>query len=115
MDLIIGEILKALGYLLLARIAYAAWDMARGGAKGGKQKEILWKGFLWCAGIAFVASVMMGSPTCEYKSDPVYGGCEQYADDGYEATTEERAARFALFLTFLYVPVVFGALKAKRE
>jgi hypothetical protein len=115
MEAIFNEILRALGYLLIAGVALIAYNMARDNAKGGKLKMVLWKGLLWCGGIAFFASITLGNPTCEQQSDPVYGGCEQYADDGYEPTTEQRAASFAYFLTLLYIPVVFGAFKGKDE
>ncbi|PKL72685.1 hypothetical protein CVV26_00245 [Candidatus Kuenenbacteria bacterium HGW-Kuenenbacteria-1] len=113
METIFDEIFKALGYLFIAGIVYFAWKTANDNATGGKYKTVLWKGFLWCAGIALFASITLGNPTCEERSDPVYGGCEQYADDGYEPTTEQRAAKFAYFMTLLYIPVVIGALKKR--
>jgi len=111
---IFHEIFRALGYLIVAGIALFAWKQARDNAKGGKLKEILWKGFLWCAGIAFFASITLGNPTCEVQSDPVYGGCEQYADDGFEPTTEQRAASFTYFMTLFYIPVGFGAFNGSK-
>ena len=114
MEIIFNEIFRALGYLLVAGAALVAYSMARDNAKGGKFKIILWKGFLWCGGIALFASITMGNPTCEYQSDPT-GGCEQWADDGYEPTTEQRVANFAYFMTLLYIPVIFGVFKGKGE
>ena len=113
METIFDEIFKAFGYLFIAGIVYFAWKTASDNADGGKYKTVLWKGFLWCTGIALFVSVTLGDPTCEQQSDPVYGGCEQYADDGYEPTNEQRAAKFAYFMTLLYVPVVIGALKKR--
>src|SRR3989344_2611171 len=101
METIFDEIFKALGYLFIAGIVYFAWKTANDNAEGGKYKTVLWKGFLWCAGIALFASVTLGNPTCEERSDPVYGGCEQYADNGYKPTTEQKVARFAYFMTLL--------------
>ncbi len=75
---------------------------------------VLWKGFLLCGGLALFASLVLGNPTCEQLSDPVYGGCEQYSNDGYKPTTEERAAHFAYFLTLLYLPVIFGAVNGYK-
>lgn len=115
MEAIFHEIFRALGYLLIAGVALFAWKTARDNAKGGKLKMVLWKGFLWCAGIAFFASITLGNPTCEERSDPVYGGCEQYADNGYEPTTEQRTASFVYFMTLLYLPVVFGAFNGNKE
>ena len=113
METIFDEIFKALGYLFIASIVYFAWKTANDNAEGDKYKTVLWKGFLWCAGIALFASITLGNPTCEERSDPVYGGCEQYADDGYKPPTEQRVAKFAHFMTLLYIPVVIGALKKR--
>jgi len=115
MEAIFNEIFGALGYLLIAGVVLFAWKTARTNAKDGKLNMVLWKGFLWCGGIALFVSVTLGNPTCEEYSDPVYGGCEQYADDGYEPTTEQRVAKFSYFMTLLYIPVVFGAFNGNKE
>ncbi len=115
MEIITDEIFRALGYLLIAGVALIGWSIARDKAKGGKLKTVLWKGFLWCGGIALFASIMLGNPTCEGVSDPVYGGCESYNDDAFEPTTEQRIGRFSYFLILLYIPVVFGAFKGAKE
>lgn len=115
MEIVLNEIFRALGYLLVAGILSVVWRQAYGNARGGKLKEVLWKGFLWCGGIALLFSVMLGDSTCEIQADPVYGGCEQYADDGYEPTTEQRVASLAYFLVLLYVPVVAGALSGDKK
>jgi hypothetical protein len=112
MELIYHEIFRALGYLLIAGIVYIAWKMANDNAERGKYKTVLWKGFLWCAGIALFASITLGNPTC-LESDPVYGGCLFYADDGYVPTTEQKIANFVYYMTLLYIPVVIGALKKR--
>ena len=115
MELIFDETFKALGYLFIAGVVAFAWKTARDNARGGHLKTVLWKGLLWCAGIAFFASITLGNPTCEEVSDPVYGGCEQYTDDGWEPTTEQRVAKFAYFMTLLYVPVVIGAYNGNKK
>ncbi|OGZ31545.1 MAG: hypothetical protein A3H02_02450 [Candidatus Niyogibacteria bacterium RIFCSPLOWO2_12_FULL_41_13] len=113
MEIIFDKIFRALGYLFIAGIVYFAWKTASDNAEGGKYKTVLWKGFLLCAGIALFASFTLGNPTCEEQSDPVYGGCEQYADDGFEPTIKQRVAHFAYYMTLLYIPVVIGALKKR--
>jgi len=116
MDLILGEVFKALGYLLIAGIVFYAWDTARTHAKGGQLVSVLWKGFLWCGGIALFTSVTLGNPTCiDSEQDNRGSTCYEYADDGYEPTTEQRAANFAYYMTLLYLPVIFGAYKGKDE
>lgn len=114
MELVFEKIFKALGYLFIAGIIFFAWSTARDNAKDGKLKWVLWKGLLWCMGIALFASFTLGNPTCEERSDPVYGGCERYADDGFEPTTEQRVAQFAYVMTLLYIPVAFGAFNGNK-
>lgn len=116
MDLIFNEIFKAVGYLIIAVIVYAAWNIAHQSVNGDNIKEVLWKGFLWCAGIAIVTSISLGSPSCiEEEYDPRGSTCLEYADDGYEPTTEQRAAKFAYIMTLLYIPVLVGAFNGKRN
>ena len=112
---ILNEIFKALSYLIIAAIVLFVFKTARDNAKDGKLKTILWKGFLYCGIIALFASVTLGDPTCEVQGDPVYGGCEQYADDSFAPTTEQRVANFSYFMTLLYIPVIFGAFKGDKE
>jgi len=110
MEMVFNEVFRALGYLLITGVVLFAWKMARDNARGGKLKTVLWKGFLWCAGTALFSSMTLGNPAREERSDPVYGGCEQYTDNGYEPTTEQRVASFTYFMTLLYLPVIIGAL-----
>ena len=115
MGLVGSEILKAGGYLIVAGLVIFAWNTAREETIKSGYKEILFKGLCWCAGIAFFASITLGNPTCEEQTDPVYGGCERYADDGYEPTTEQRVASFAYYMTLFFIPVVMGTFKGKKE
>ena len=116
METISTEIFKALGYLFIAFIVYVAWLMARKNAGSGNFKMVLWKGFLWCAGIALFASFSLGDPTCiDSEQDYRSSTCNEYADNGFEPTTEQRTAQFAYFFTLLYLPVIFGAYTGKNE
>lgn len=115
MEIIFSEILRALGYLFIAGVALFAYNIARSNTESGHLKMVLFKGFLYCAGIALFASMTLGDASCEFQSDPIYGGCDQYADDAYEPTAEQRIANFAYFMTLLYLPVIFGAFKGKDD
>lgn len=111
MESVYNEIFKALSYLFIAGVVSSAWKLARDNAKEGKLKAVLWKGLLWCAGIALFASIILGQPSCLEKSSD---GCNYYADDGFEPNTEQRVARFAYFMTLLYIPVVFGVVSTRK-
>lgn len=115
MESVGNEIFRAGGYLIISGIIYFAWNTAREETIKGSFKEILFKGLCWCAGIAFFASITLGNPTCEEQVDPVYGGCSQYADNGFEPTTEQRTASFAYYMTLFFIPVVIGTFKGKKE
>jgi hypothetical protein len=109
------RIFDALYYLFLAGIISIVFRIARNKAIEIGLKKTILNGLLWCIGIALFSSITLGNPSCEYKSDPVYGGCEEYADDGYEPTNEEKVANFAYFIVLLYTPVVLGALNAEKK
>lgn len=116
MEVIFNEIFRAVGYLVISCIVYTAWNIARESVNGDNVKTILWKGFLWCAGIALITSISLGAPSCiDEEYDPHGSVCNEYADDGFEPTTEQRAANFAYFMTLLYIPVLVGAYKGKNS
>ena len=101
--------------LFLAFIAFEAYKSTRNyGEKAGRWPALL-KGSAWVAGIAFFAATMMGNPSCEEQGDPLYGGCEQYADDGYEPTLEQRGATFLFWALFLGFSAGFGLMEARRH
>jgi hypothetical protein len=87
--MILDEIVRAGSYLFIAWIVFVAYWAAKEHASG-TLLTVLLKGLLWCAGIALFTSFTLGDPSCLEHDDPVYGGCIQYADDGYEPTSEQR-------------------------
>jgi len=111
METIFGGILKAIGYILISGIIFQSWATGAEKASGGNHKTAIWKGFLWCIAIALFFTITLGNPSCAYQSDSMYGGCEEYADNGFEPTPEERYANFLFYLTFLYVPYAIGVYK----
>ncbi len=115
MDLVYEKIWEALGYLFIFVFVHYAWkETIKLGAKSG-WKAALSKGLGFCFVVAIVGALLLGNASCEETSDPVYGGCEQYADDGYEPTTEQRLARFAYLMILFGVPVAVGAYQSRDE
>lgn len=110
-----SEIWRALGYLFISGIVVFIWKQASDAVKKEGFRMVLGKGFLLCFVIALFGSFTLGDPTCEVQDDPVYGGCDQYTDDGYTPTTKQRIANFSYFITLLYVPVIFGAFNGKNK
>lgn len=113
--MIIDKVFEALGYLFVSGVVFSIWKQSCNNSRKEKVKIVLLKGLLLCGGFALFASLILGSPTCEQFSDPVYGGCEQYSDDGYEPTSEERVANFTYFFILLYLPVVLGSARGYKE
>jgi len=98
---------RAIQGLLIAGIVAFAYKTAR--HADVSRWGVIWRGFLWCAGIALFAAVSMGQPSCE-EGDPLHGTCEQYADDGYTATADQRVGRFWYLFILLYAPVLIAGL-----
>lgn len=111
MELILNETSVAIYYLFIAGVVSLAYKISSDRAEGGKYKVVLWQGLLLCGAIALYASLTLGSPSCEVR-DPG-DVCDQYADNGFSPTNEERLAKFTSVMVLLYVPVVVGALKNK--
>jgi hypothetical protein len=111
--MILDEVLKAGSYLFIAWIVHVPYWLAV--KASGTLFRVLLKGFLWCAVIALIAAFTLGNPTCIVQDDPLYGGCAEYADDGYEPTSEQMIAKFGFTMTLLYVPAIIGAFNRSHK
>ena len=109
------EIGNAIRDLFVAIVVLGAYHTAREGGPELSRMGVLWRGLLWCGGIAFFIAATLGKPSCEVSGDPPYGGCEQYSDDGFEATDDQRTARFLYFLVLLSTPAVLGVADRKEK
>ncbi len=114
-NLIAKEILNALKYLFISFIIFQIYSLAINKAKTLGLRAVLWQGFLWCTGIAVMFSINLGSPSCiESEQDNRGSTCIEYANDGYEPSSQERYAEFAFFFILFYVPVIAGARKQEQ-
>lgn len=100
--------------LAMAGIAYLAYRTAKGASKSTGRVPALLKGGGFILVLAALAAFNMGKANCE-DSDPLYGGCSQYADNGFEPTDEQRGATFLYWVLFLGVPVAMGALSERGD
>lgn len=104
-----AELFQVARDLAIAGLIYLAYSNARNAVERAGRIAILFRGLGWVLGIAAFASFSVGRPSCE-DSDPLYGGCEQYADDGYEASGDQRFAVFIYWALVFGVPVVMGVM-----
>lgn len=113
MAIVESEIFRALGHLLIAYMIYIAWKLSYEATAKIGFKKVLLKGLLWCAGIAVFATITLGTHTENYDDDPFYGRGETVQD--YKPTNEQRFANFAYYITILYLPVIVGAIKGRKN
>lgn len=100
---------------LVAYMTYGVIRFAYKTAKDSAEKTspftLCWQGFLFCAFHAAIFASLLGKPSCEEPSDPIYGGCDSYSDDGYEPTNEDLMEKFIKIFLILYGPVFVAASK----
>lgn len=101
--------------LLVAAVAYTVYKLARDSADTRGRWGALWRGSGWAMGLALLAAVLMGQPSCALDGDPLRGGCEELAGEGYIPSMDRRAARFLYFALLLGVPVVAGVMNARQN
>lgn len=104
-----NELWRAAQALMFAAIAGYSFKTAKEAALTHGRWWSAWRGGAWALGIALVASVAMGTPSCEDPGSSVSGGCDTYADDGYDPTFDQRASRFLFLAILMGVPAVVGA------
>jgi hypothetical protein len=116
MNLAVGEIIKAVGYVIMSGVLYIAWKLAYDEVQNSGIKNTLTKGLSACIFIAFIFSNMLGEPSCIDREEDGRGGtCVEYADDGFKPTQEQRVATFAYYLTLLGVPVLYGVYTGSKQ
>ena len=112
---VFDEIFRALHYLLISGVVLFVYRLTQDNIKKIGFSSTILTGLLWCVGVALLGSFFLGNPSCLEQSDPIFGDCVYYADDGYEPTMKQRVAGFAYLMTLFYVPVIFGAFIKKKE
>ena len=112
LELYVDQIYKVGHGLLIAAIAYKAYKLASDAAKRYGRFPVLWKGAAWCFGIALVAALLLGQPSCDGAGDRIFGSCE-HLESGFSPTLEQRGARFLYFFLLLCLPAAYGSLTAR--
>lgn len=105
---------KAIGYLVIAGIAYFAYQAGKDNA--GKTKNI-WlfciKGLAIIAGIALFANSLLGTHSENCDDDPIYGRCDTVQD--YEPSPKDYSENFIYYIIFLGIPFLIGTYNGYKK
>jgi hypothetical protein len=108
------QLWEAVRILFLSGIVMLAHKTAKDAGEKNGRLAALRNGVLWCVAIAFFAAASLGSPSCDEQGDPIRGGCDQYADDGYTPSADQRGSTFLFWFVVLIVPVAFGVTGSRK-
>jgi hypothetical protein len=75
-------------------IGMFGWEWIKKEADKGKLYPYILIGFLVAIAISGFLAINLGNPSCEESSEEPYSSCTSYADDGFEATDEQRWQKF---------------------
>jgi hypothetical protein len=70
------------------------WEWIKKEAEKGKLLPFLLVGFIVAIAISGFLAINLGNPSCEESSEEPYSSCTSYADDGFEATSDQRWDKF---------------------
>jgi hypothetical protein len=114
-DVISSGLGRALGRLLLAGIVYGAFHFGReAGQERGLKRSFL-PALAICAFLAAITAGSLGNGTCENTGDPLRGGCEERADDGYAPTKKKIEEQFVYVLFLLLIPAALGMSEGQKR
>lgn len=78
--------------------------------------NVVCKGLFLVIIIASIAVSWRGDSTCTVMGDdPISGRCEEYSDNGYVATSDEKKEYFSFVFTLLFLPLVLGAWNGGKK
>lgn len=112
-------IVAILGIVMV--IGYLGWKWIKREANEGKVRPYMLCGLLAAIAISGWFAWGLGGPTCvEQSDDPVHTSCVDYADNGFEATTEQRWAEFwsklpaTIIICLLIAYIAHGQVEKNR-
>lgn len=114
----------AITLAVIGGLGMLAWEWIKKEANRGKMLPYLLIGLIAAIAISSYLALSLGNPTCTESTGTDNRGstCIEYADDGYEATTEQRWNKFwgtlpiTLIITSLIAVIVrSGMIKNKSK
>jgi MFS family permease len=108
----------AIALFVIGIISTFGWEWIKDEAEKGKTLPYFIIGFLVAVAISGYLALNLGSPTCiESDTDNRGSTCLEYADDGYEATSEQKWGKFwgTLPVTVIITSLVAYIVRNERE
>jgi MFS family permease len=109
-----------IGLFAVMAVGMFGWEWIKKEAEKGKLLPFLIVGFIVAIAISGFLAINLGNPSCdEYESDP-RGSCIRYADDGYEATSDQKWDKFwgtlpvTVIISLLVAYIVHSQTEKKR-
>jgi ABC-type transport system involved in multi-copper enzyme maturation permease subunit len=102
---------------IVSGIGYVCWEWIKKEADKGKLLPFLLIGFIAAIAISGLLAVNLGKPSCEDSGDAPYSSCTQYADDGYETTSNQKWNKFwgSLPVTVIITSLVAVIVRNEME
>lgn len=79
---------------ILIAVGMFGWEWIEKEANKGKLLPFLVVGVLAGIAVSGLLAVNLGKPSCEERSEEPRSSCIQYADDGYEVTSDQKWSKF---------------------
>lgn len=111
----------AIALLVVFGVGMFSWEWIKKEADKGKLLPFILVGFIVAIAISGLLAVNLGKPSCEESSEEPYSSCISYADDGYEATSDQRWVKFwgtlpvTVIITSLVAVIVRNEMEKNKK
>ncbi len=105
-----------LGILIACGVGFFGREWAKKEAGNGKLLPYLVVGFLAAIAISGLLAINLGKPSCDEHADAPYGNnCISYADDGLEATSNQKWGKFWSILPITMIITALIAVIVRNQ
>lgn len=117
----LGGLRAGVVILLVCGVGILSWEWIQKEASKGKLLPYILVGILVAVAISGYSAISLGSPTCIERDTEPMSTCTQYADDGHEATSEQKWEKFwgtlpvTVIITSLVAVIVRNEVRKNQE
>ncbi len=117
----LGGIGVGLAILVVCGVGMFGWEWIKKAADKGKLLPYILIGFVAAIAISGLLAINMGKPSCEDSGDAPYSSCTQYANDGFEVTSNQKWNKFwgtlpvTVIITSLVAVIVRNGIEKNKE